>query len=671
MASPEALEHHGADLREVDLDPPARTADSNGPIRIPSPIFATASRASGSSARSRCQPIAPPENRIRVTQRDQLAQITGTVDHHLQKTCYLLNLPDTAGSHAPRVRRLRQPRHQRRRALSLSTDSNAPSIYLFFAEIEGHCNDPLVAEAEREINDRHATRPVHERPCILLGSYPNTPLLHRHPRTAGSSADGFIRRDGVARVIGGGLRSLPFTILRAGIGSPHSDFVIASGRPNPLLLFANPRFPMSFVETYNRLPHEKSALLRRMEQLLAPMSAAQLEGMAAEAARLTRQHFGRTMRLFAPLYLSNECINNCAYCGFSRDNPILRVTLTVDQVVREARASAGAGIPAHPARGGRASEVCLQRLPGGMPAAPARRRARPLAIEVGPMETAEYGRMVRCRRRGPGRLSGNLRPRGLRGVSHRRTEARFRLAARMSRARLRRRLSPHRPRRALRTRRLADGGARARGASRIPAERTAGRRASPSPFRGCVRRPADFSRAPVWTTARSCNSSAPSASVSRRPASCSARANPPHCATRCCRSASPRMSAGSHTEPGGYTGQGRDDLHLTVRGRRVELEQHSACDEPPASSTSPITAPRQRSPRCCAGADSIPSGKTGTPRSSQADHPETADRIQETEIRQFEPSVFRVHFQSGFVRHCETGFLQTPPPPPFFAAPAS
>ena len=33
------------------------------------------------------------------------------------------------------------------------------------------------------------------------------------------------------------------------------------------------------------------------------------------------------MRLFAPLYLSNECINNCAYCGFSRDNAILRVTL--------------------------------------------------------------------------------------------------------------------------------------------------------------------------------------------------------------------------------------------------------------------------------------------------------------------------------------------------------
>ena len=31
------------------------------------------------------------------------------------------------------------------------------------------------------------------------------------------------------------------------------------------------------------------------------------------------------------------------------------------------------------------------------------------------------------------------------------------------------------------------------------------------------------------------------------------------------------LSAGSHTEPGGYTGEGAGDLHLTVRGRRVEL----------------------------------------------------------------------------------------------------
>jgi 2-iminoacetate synthase len=59
--------------------------------------------------------------------------------------------------------------------------------------------------------------------------------------------------------------------------------------------------------------------------------------MAQASRSLTLQNFGRTMRLFAPLYLSNECINNCRYCGFSRDNPILRVTLDVDEVIAEAR----------------------------------------------------------------------------------------------------------------------------------------------------------------------------------------------------------------------------------------------------------------------------------------------------------------------------------------------
>jgi len=44
----------------------------------------------------------------------------------------------------------------------------------------------------------------------------------------------------------------------------------------------------------------------------------ELEAMAQTSRALTLQNFGRTMRLFAPLYLSNECINNCQYCGFSR-----------------------------------------------------------------------------------------------------------------------------------------------------------------------------------------------------------------------------------------------------------------------------------------------------------------------------------------------------------------
>jgi len=72
--------------------------------------------------------------------------------------------------------------------------------------------------------------------------------------------------------------------------------------------------------------------------LLSPVASGveYFEEMAQRANQLTVKHFGRVIRLFAPLYLSNECINICKYCGFSRDNPILRVTLTPEQTRAEA-----------------------------------------------------------------------------------------------------------------------------------------------------------------------------------------------------------------------------------------------------------------------------------------------------------------------------------------------
>ncbi|GAB4363652.1 MAG: [FeFe] hydrogenase H-cluster radical SAM maturase HydG [Deltaproteobacteria bacterium] len=60
---------------------------------------------------------------------------------------------------------------------------------------------------------------------------------------------------------------------------------------------------------------------------------------AGAVARAVREEvFGRRIVLFAPLYLSNECGNNCLYCGFRRDNrEAVRKTLTPEEAVREAR----------------------------------------------------------------------------------------------------------------------------------------------------------------------------------------------------------------------------------------------------------------------------------------------------------------------------------------------
>src|SRR6202171_4285461 len=114
------------------------------------------------------------------------------------------------------------------------------------------------------------------------------------------------------------------------------------GRSDQCIAFANRLAArevdlMSFAKALDNLPLERSTIVRDFAQLIAPKSGHELERIAQSSRSLTLQNFGRTMRLFAPLYLSNECINNCRYCGFSRDNEILRVTLDVDQVVAEAR----------------------------------------------------------------------------------------------------------------------------------------------------------------------------------------------------------------------------------------------------------------------------------------------------------------------------------------------
>src|ERR1700719_5260811 len=94
---------------------------------------------------------------------------------------------------------------------------------------------------------------------------------------------------------------------------------------------------MTFARLFRLSDRPRSQTKNRFVALLEPMEDAQLARLANQSQTLTRRLFGRTMRLFAPLYLSNECINNCRYCGFSRDNPILRLTLSIDEVEAEAR----------------------------------------------------------------------------------------------------------------------------------------------------------------------------------------------------------------------------------------------------------------------------------------------------------------------------------------------
>ena len=123
--------------------------------------------------------------------------------------------------------------------------------------------------------------------------------------------------------------------------------------------------------------------------LISPAAGENLEALGQRAHSMTQQRFGKTIRLFAPLYLSNECVNNCSYCGFSRDNPILRVTLSIEEVLREAAELKAQGFRnvllvagEHPKFvSNNYLRDCIAALHADWPS---------VSLEVGPMETEEY-----------------------------------------------------------------------------------------------------------------------------------------------------------------------------------------------------------------------------------------------------------------------------------------
>jgi 2-iminoacetate synthase len=314
-----------------------------------------------------------------------------------------------------------------------------------------------------------------------------------------------------------------------------------------------------------------SPLLRRLASLLEPKSDEQLEAMARESQTLTRRNFGKAIRLFAPLYLSNECINSCTYCGFSRENAILRVTLDIESVLKEARHLAQEGFrnlllvagehPKFVSSG--YLERCVRALVPEIPS---------IALEVAPMEVEDYAPLVTAGAEGL--------------IVYQETYDRSAYAE----------LHTAGPKKDYDWRLACPERAYAAGFRRIGIGAL---------FGLCDWRTEALALAAhLDHLLRQCWKAQFTVSLPRlRP--CAGEFQPRFhledrefvqlvCALRLCfphvgivlstREPGPlrdallplgitMMSAGSHTEPGGYTGQGRDDLHLTVRGKQVAPDE--------------------------------------------------------------------------------------------------
>jgi 2-iminoacetate synthase len=93
-----------------------------------------------------------------------------------------------------------------------------------------------------------------------------------------------------------------------------------------------------------RAIHSDAVSEEQFLALLSPLAQDHLEEMAQRAHELSLKNFGRVIQLYTPLYLSNYCENQCAYCGFNAGNKMLRKRLTAQEVEKEAQTISGSGL---------------------------------------------------------------------------------------------------------------------------------------------------------------------------------------------------------------------------------------------------------------------------------------------------------------------------------------
>jgi 2-iminoacetate synthase len=78
--------------------------------------------------------------------------------------------------------------------------------------------------------------------------------------------------------------------------------------------------------------------------ILSPAAMPYLEEMAGKAMAETRKHFGNSVCMFTPLYISNYCENHCVYCGFNCKNKINRGKLKFEEIEEELKTIAETGL---------------------------------------------------------------------------------------------------------------------------------------------------------------------------------------------------------------------------------------------------------------------------------------------------------------------------------------
>ena len=128
---------------------------------------------------------------------------------------------------------------------------------------------------------------------------------------------------------------------------------------------------------------------------LSPAALPLLEEIA-EAARVeTKKHFGNSVNMFTPLYISNYCENYCIYCGFNCHNKIHRAKLNAEEIEHEMQAIAKTGLQEILILTGESKKMSNVNYIGEA-CKIARKYFKVVGLEVYPMNSDEYRYVHEC-----------------------------------------------------------------------------------------------------------------------------------------------------------------------------------------------------------------------------------------------------------------------------------
>jgi len=91
------------------------------------------------------------------------------------------------------------------------------------------------------------------------------------------------------------------------------------------------------LNVLKKAAEKKGLTLREVGFLLNTEDPKLIEKMFQVSGKIKKEIYGERLVFFAPLYLSNYCINDCEYCGFHRRNPSPRKKLKLEEVKEQTK----------------------------------------------------------------------------------------------------------------------------------------------------------------------------------------------------------------------------------------------------------------------------------------------------------------------------------------------